>query len=275
MGLRQIARAIGGVFRRDWLIYWRYPLNAIFQAVGAIWWFVPVFLMGKAFGVQGRATGFAAYTGSSDFMGFVILGAILANYVGTVFWSIGYSLKIEMDSGVLESNWLTPVSRSVHLVARSAFSVAVTSIESVIMGVVMWTLFGFRLAGDILPALLTALPMVVAIYGFGFAFSALVLLMREANTLIDVSNFLVNLLTGSTVPVIVLPRVLLIVALALPLTYGYDAVRGMLLGTKTLLPIPVEQALLIGFMAVMVAGGMAVFRAVERKCQREGTLSMH
>lgn len=275
MGFRHVLRVIAGVFRRDWLIYWRYPLNAIFQALGSIWWFVPVFLIGKSFAIDGKAVGFAAYTGSSDFMGFVTLGAVISNYVSVVFWSIGYSLKIEMDSGVLESNWLAPVSRPVHLVARTVFSIAVTTIESIIMALSVWALFGFRLVGDIVPALLTALPMVAAIYGFGFAFSALVLLMREANTLIDVSNFVVNFLTGSTTPVVVLPRALFVISLALPLTYGYDAVRGMLLGTKTLLPIPIEQALLVGFMVIMVLGGLAVFKAVERHCSRQGTLSMH
>ena len=32
--------------------------------------------------------------------------------------------------------------------------------------------------------------MLLGLYGFGFAFAAIVLLMREANTLVDVSSFL-------------------------------------------------------------------------------------
>ena len=65
------------------------------------------------------------------------------------------------------------------------------------------------------------------------------------------------------------------VSLALPLTYGYDAVRGILLGSKTLLPIPYEVGILLGFMVVMGVLGYAVFKRVERRCQRLGTIGMH
>ena len=34
--------------------------------------------------------------------------------------------------------------------------------------------------------------MLLGLYGFGFAFAALVLILREANTLVDVSSFLVT-----------------------------------------------------------------------------------
>ena len=72
-------------------------------------------------------------------------------------------------------------------------------------------------------------PMLVALYGFGFAFAAIVLLLKEANTLIDTSNYMISMLSGSQFPVSVLPRFLLPLSLAIPLTYGFDAVRGHLL----------------------------------------------
>ncbi|MDI6638742.1 MAG: hypothetical protein QME82_07525 [Bacillota bacterium] len=64
-------------------------------------------------------------------------------------------------------------------------------------------------------------------------------------------------------------------AMAIPLTYGYDAVRAILLGTRTLLPLHLEQAILVGFMGVMVALGLWAFGLVERRCRRLGTISMH
>jgi hypothetical protein len=59
-----------------------------------------------------------------------------------------------------------------------------------------------------------------------------VLLMRDANTLVDVSSYVVTMLSGANFPVHVLPGFLLPIALALPLTYGYDALRGALLDTR-------------------------------------------
>ncbi|MGH2543535.1 MAG: ABC transporter permease, partial [Ardenticatenaceae bacterium] len=112
-------------------------------------------------------------------------------------------------------------------------------------------------------------------YGFGFAFAALVLLIKDANTLVDVSNFLVSTLSGSMFPVRVLPRILLPISLALPLTYGYDAVRGLLLGADTILPIRLEVIILVGFMVGLVLVGYLFFRRVERLVRVRGTLGIH
>lgn len=117
--------------------------------------------------------------------------------------------------------------------------------------------------------------MLLGLYGFGFAFAAIVLLMREANTLVDVSSFLVQGFSGSNFPVQSLPSWLIPVALALPLTYGLDAVRGWLLETQTILPLRVEIALLIVFMFVMLWFGSWVFYRVERRVRTLGTLGQH
>jgi ABC-2 type transport system permease protein len=117
--------------------------------------------------------------------------------------------------------------------------------------------------------------MLIGLYGFGFAFAGVVLLMREANTLIDVSSFLVQGFSGTSFPVQSLPAWLVPIALALPLTYGLDAVRGWLLHTKTILPINVEIALLIVFMFVMLWFGSWIFYRVERRVRTLGTLGQH
>ncbi|HEY6073844.1 MAG TPA: hypothetical protein VIV15_10725, partial [Anaerolineales bacterium] len=120
-----------------------------------------------------------------------------------------------------------------------------------------------------------ALPMLIGLYGFGFAFAALVLIVREANTLVDTSAFLVQIFSGTDFPISVLPKFLLPIALMLPLTYGLDAVRGFLIHTKTLLPLPVEIGLLIIFMFLLLWLGTRAFAALERRVRRLGTLGQH
>lgn len=150
-----------------------------------------------------------------------------------------------------------------------------TTVTSAGVLVAAWLLFGFRPAGNVWAAALVVLPVLVGLYGFGFAFAALALLLKDPTTLVDVSNFLVTQLSGSQFPVRALPRVLLPLALALPLTYGYDLVRGFLLGAETLLPVPYEIAILLVFMVVMLALGTFVFSRVERYVRRAGTLATH
>lgn len=273
--LKTQLRALFVIARKDWKVFWRYPLNAASSVFQPIIWMTPIYFMGKAFSTNGQALGFAAYSGTGDYMSFVLLGTVLSNFILTVFWGMGYALKQDMDAGVLESNWLTPVSRLLILVGRTLTSLLTTAITSLIMLAVAGALFGFRPTGNTFAALLTALPMLIGLYGFGFAFAGVVLLMREANTLVDVSSFLVQGFSGTSFPVQSLPSWLVPVALALPLTYGLDAVRGWLLHTKTILPLNVEIGLLIVFMFVMLWFGSWVFYRVERRVRTLGTLGQH
>lgn len=268
-------RALYVIARKDWKVFWRYPLNAVSNIFQPIIWITPVYFMGKAFSVNGQALGFAAYGGTADYMSFILLGTVLTNFILTVFWGMGYALKEDMDAGVLESNWLTPVPRLLILVGRTLSSLLVTTITSGIMLAISAALFGFHPTGSTLAALLTAIPMLIGLYGFGFAFAAIVLLMREANTLVDVSSFLVQGFSGTNFPVKSLPNWLIPIALILPLTYGLDAVRGFLLQSETLLPLQVEIAILIVFMFVMVWFGAWVFHRVERHVRTLGTLGQH
>lgn len=267
--------ALLAIARKDWVTYWRYPLSAISQVLQPLVWLTPIYFMGQAFSVNGEARGFAAYSGTSDYMSFILLGTALNNFITAVFWGMGYSLKNDMDAGVLESNWLVPLSRPLLLVGRTLTSLLITTITSLLMLIIAGLIFGFKPTGNALAALLTALPMLIGLYGFGFAFAALVLLMREANTMVDISSYLVQMFSGASFPVNALPRWLLPIALVLPLTYGFDAVRGWLLKTNTLLPIWIEIAMLVVFMFLMIWLGLKAFRALERRVRKLGTLGQY
>ena len=268
-------RALYALIRKDWKQYWRYPLNAVSSVFQPLIWIAPVYFMGQAFSVNGKALGFSQYSGTTDFMSFILLGTVLESFINAVFWGMGYALKNDMDSGVMESNWLTPIPRLLILVGHSVTNLIVTAITSIGMLFLGGLLFGFHTSGDVFKAFLPIIPMMLGLYGFGFAFAAVVMLLREANALVDMSSFLVQIFSGSNFPVNALPRFLLPVALALPLTYGLDAVRAHLIGTKTILPLQWEMVLLIVFMFVMLWIGIATFKSLERRVRTLGTLGQH
>lgn len=268
-------RALFIIARKDWKVFWRYPLNAVSMIFQPIIWITPVYFMGKAFSSSGQALGFAAYSGTSDYMSFILVGTVLSNFILTVFWGMGYALKNDMDAGVLESNWLMPVSRLLILIGRTLTNLLTTAIISTIMLVLAGALFGFKPTGNTLAAILTALPILIGLYGFGFAFAGVVLIMREANTLVDVSSFLVQGFSGTSFPVQSLPAWLVPVSMILPLTYGLDAVRGWLLQTQTLLPLKVEIVILTVSMFLMLGMGSWIFYKIERRVRTLGTLGQH
>ncbi len=268
-------RALGTIALKDWRHFTRYPLEIASSVFQPLIWLTPIYFMGQVFSVDGQAQGLAAYSGTGDYMAFILIGQALVNFINAVFWGMGYALKNDMDTGVLEANWLLPMPRVLMLLGRTITSLATTTLTSTVMLILAALLFGFRPSGNALAAVLTTLPMLIGLYGFGLAFAALVMLMREANTLVDVSSFLIQILSGSNFPVQALPRPLLVVALALPLTYGLDAVRYWLLDTRPLLPVGVEIGLMLVFMVVMLAGGYAAFKALERRVRRRGGLGQH
>ncbi len=278
-GWRSTLLAVLAIARKDWTLFFRYPLNAVLRVVEPFMWLAPIYFLGQTFAGSGEGAaggaGFAAYTGTTDYFTFILIGMILSNYTNAVFWGIGLSLKNEMDSGVLESNWLAPVPQIVFLVGRTLASLTIVTINNALILLLAWLAFGVSFQGDILAAVAVIVPFLVVLYGFGFAFAGLVLLMRDANVLIDTSNYIVVLLSGAQFPVQVLPRFLVPLALALPLTYGLDLTRSFLIGTQTLLPRQLEIAILVLAMAVMVPGGYGVFRLIERHCRTRGTIGMH
>src|ERR1044071_4157903 len=155
--LKTQLRALFVIARKDWKVFWRYPLNAISNVFQPIIWVTPVYFMGKAFSTNGQALGFAQYSGTGDYMSYVLLGTALSNFILTVFWGMGFALKEDMDAGVLESNWLTPVSRLHILVGRTLTSLFTTIITSLVMLVIAALLFGFHPTGNTLAAFLTAI----------------------------------------------------------------------------------------------------------------------
>jgi ABC-2 type transport system permease protein len=268
-------RALFAIAQKDWKKYWRYPLNAVTTVFQPIIWLAPVYFMGQAFSVNGQAQGFAGYSGTTDFMSFILIGTLLTNFINSVFWGMGYSLKEDMDDGVLESNWLTPIPRLIILIGHSVTNLTVTTITSTLMLVAAAVLFGFRVDGNVLKSFIPVIPMMVGLYGFGFAFAALVLVMREANTMVDMTSFLLQIFSGANFPVNALPKLLLPIALAIPLTYGLDAARGLLLNIPTILPIQWELVLLVVFMFAMLWLGNWAFNKLERTVRKWGTLGQH
>ncbi len=66
-------RAFLAIAHKDWKQYWRYPLNAVSTVFQPVIWLAPVYFMGMAFSTNGKALGFAQYSGTTDYMSFLIL----------------------------------------------------------------------------------------------------------------------------------------------------------------------------------------------------------
>lgn len=256
-------------------MYFRYPINIIMTLIEPLIWLTPFYFMAKTFEVDGKVQGFEQYVGNSNVMGFAVLGFMISGYVSVVFWAMGFSLREEMEQGVLESNWSSPANRIVLMVSKSFFQFCATTFEIVLTGIVCHFAFGFTMNSEILRAMLYLIPGLIGMLGLGMAVGALVLMAKNAQPIIDITNSLVMGFSGSFFPIKVMPKGFMFISLVLPITYVYDSTRSILLGQTPLFPLMSEFKIIIISMFVLCILGNWIFMKVEKRCRMIGDLGTH
>lgn len=249
-------------------IYFRYPLNILMVFAMPIIWLTPQILMAKGFGGTG---GFKEFTGSDNYVGFMVTGFMISVYSSAIMWSIGYSLKEEMWDGVLESNWTTPVNRIVLVLANTIFEFITSTFEVILVGVICRLAFNFNVfSKELLKCIIFLIPFLFSLMGLGLIVASLVLIIKNENTVIDVSDGLMQGFSGSTFPIEVLPRFLLPISFIIPLTYMNNGARVLLIGETPFMDLKYEFLILVISMFVFLFLGVLIFNKVEKKCRQEG-----
>lgn len=249
-------------------IYFRYPLNIFMIFAMPLIWLTPQILMAKGFGGTG---GFKEFTGSDNYIGFMVVGLMISVYSSATMWSVGYSLKEEMLDGVLESNWTTPVNRIVLVLANTIFEFIIATAEVVLVGVVCKIAYGFNVfTMELFKCLIFLAPFLFSLMGLGLIVASLVLIIKNENTVIDVSSSLIQGFSGSSFPIEVLPRWLLPISFIIPLTYMNNSARVLLIGEMPFMELKYEFLILVIAMVIFLAIGIMIFNRVEKKCRQDG-----
>lgn len=272
-------RYVFNVYRARFLIslkiYFRYPVNFLMNFFSPLIWIAPFYFMGMGFSEDGQMKGFEQYTGNSDFIGFLVVGYMISSILITTLWGMGFSIKEEMRQGVLESNWSAPINKIHLIIGKSLYNYFINFIEIIITGIVCHYAFGFNINGNLLKTILILGISIIGFYGLGILMASLVLLAKNANPIIDMSNSIVSGLSGSWFPIKVLPKGVMFLSLMIPLTYVYDTSRSLLLGQESLFQINTQVIILIITSMLLLFFGNFTFRKIEQKCLREGLLSSH
>ncbi|MBU6424132.1 MAG: ABC transporter permease, partial [Chloroflexi bacterium] len=230
---------------------------------------------GSAFAVGGRQLGLTASIGTPDLAGFLFMGGAVSGVVGVAFWTMGMSLRSEMDMGTLEPSWLTPTRRETLVIGRAVQGVLITGVVQAALFAIGIAFFGLRLRWDALRALPAMAVMLAALLGVGFLVAAMVLLAREANFLVDTTNFLFGMLSGIAFPITVLPLALQAVAVLLPTTWAIEILRADAIGARTILDVRLEHLILVASAAVLVPLGLWAFRSADAYVRVHGTIGQH
>jgi ABC-2 type transport system permease protein len=105
----------------------------------------------------------------------------------------------------------------------------------------------------------------------GACFASLVLRHQQISAVFSLFNFAFQMLTGMFIPMQVLPAVLRWIGIvALPMSFGMDLLRHYVMGTRTVMAVPYEWAILIGqFLGYALLANLAV-RWLERSAREQG-----
>ena len=168
----------------------------------------------------------------------------------------GLAILADRDVGFLKEILVAPVSRTSIVLGRVAGGSTTALVQSLLI-LLLSVPLGFEVRRPLLaPLALVVLGLLaVTFVGFGIALASQ---FRDSQGF----GILVQFAILPLYPLDQLPAAVRYLGLLNPLTYGVDALRGVLVGTSTY-PLAVDFGALVVGAAVMVAAGAALFERVE------------
>jgi ABC-2 type transport system permease protein len=272
--LSALQGSFSSMVKKQLIVMTRYPVNFL---VSFLQIFIMVLLFTVAvlmFSEQGAKLDSEAGVAG----GMMLYGLVLYMFVSSTLWDIGYSVRWEQYEGTLEALYLTPANKFASLVSRVTVTLIWTGLNVVAALVFVRLVLGrFPLHNLGLAAYILAMTL-LGTFGFGFAFAAYTLLVKEsAQMTANFLQFALMILCAMFFPFSVLPSLVLVLSRFIPLSYAVDAFRSTLMGYPDgfpeLLPIGPELVIVTAFGVLMPLLGYILYRAAERKVRTDGTLA--
>lgn len=197
-----------------------------------------------------------------DYLQFLIPGLIGMSLLFSSMFA-GLSILWDRQFGFLREIMVAPVSRLSLVLGRVAGGMTTTILQALSI-LLIAHLFGFRLEGP-LELLLSIIFMGfigIGFVGMGVAFASK---MEDMHGFQMVMNFIIMpifFLSGALFPLENLPSWLSFLTYLDPLTYGVDALRGVMLKVSYF-PIVVDFAVLAAFCTSMLLVGAYLFSQCE------------
>ena len=248
-----LARA---VLYREYLIFVRYPANAIGGIVISLFFFGLLFYGGRM--IAGQAL--------TDSLEGIIVGYFMWTLSVGAYSSISNDIGSEVQWGTLERHIMTPFGFAPVALLKGVAKVVRTFITSALVLAVMLVITDTTLQLPVATIVLVSTLSICSVLGLGFAAGGIAVLYKR------IGNWL-NLLQFGFVLLISAPAFDLGWTGFLPLAQGSALLqRAMVDGTR-LWEFPlVDLAVLVVVAAGYLLGGYAVFEAATRRARRLGVL---
>jgi ABC-2 type transport system permease protein len=246
-------------FRRSWIQFIRYPVEAIGGIVITTSIFYGLFLSARY--IAGPSLQFG------DRLDAIVVGYTLWSLVLFIMTDIAGGLQYEAQTGTLEQLFLSPFGAPMVFVMRAFASLVLRLAVILSILLIIMALTGSRL--EFPPTLLLPLlTVLLGAYGLAFMMGSLALLLKRVQQLLGIFQFALLFLMAT--PTETWAGSLQVVRWLLPMTAGAGLLRDLMARGEALNLAQFSLALLngIGYFTV----GLLIFRFAEREAKRRGML---
>ena len=261
--------AVWGYVQRNYFLTKRYLMWEV------VWL---VYITVNAMAITYIGAGAASFGGggidTERFMTYLLVGALLWNYLWMLFDVLSETVSWERWEGTIEYTFMSPSSRVTHLLGMGLYAVFYGLLQTALTFGVCYTLFDLDLShANYWGGLLVLAVSSVSLVGFGIVAAVLPLLSPEKGQQVSyiVASILL-LVSGVYYDVAVLPGWMQAIAMLSPVTYALQGARAALLDGAGVAELwgSIWPLLIMG--VVFVPLGMLVFGLGERYAKRTGKL---
>jgi len=251
-----------------------YPVIFVFWTIFPFFWFIPFIFQGQALVGGLQSTNFERFAGTSEYIPFIVIGAILNGYVLTSLYGVGESIRREAYRGTLDYLLSSPCNKAFILIGKAVSESINSTIYAAIQLVVGILLFGIEVTmGVVMPIVLIIFLLILGLYGISLMLAAVSLQFKQAHDLSHTLEYVFYVFSPVRYPLQSLPFWAQVLGRFLPLTYALVAVRSLMLLKQNVPAIYQEIFLLFALDIAAIFLGFYLFNWMEKRTKSSGTIS--
>jgi len=253
-----------------------YPVIIVFWAIFPIFWFIPFIFQGQALVGGLQSDSFAQVAGTSEFIPFIVIGAVLNSYINTLLNGMGESIRREALQGTLDYVLAAPCNKASVLIGKALSESLSSTIFAISQLAISTLLFGMNVSlGVMLPVFFIIILLILGLYGLSLIFAAFSLMYKQSHGFGQTVGYVFYVFSPVRYPIESLPFEAQIFGKLLPLTYAIIIVRSLMLLGADLSALYLEVLALLIIDAILILAGFYLFNWMEEKTKKSGAISHH
>ncbi|WP_312699456.1 ABC transporter permease [Sedimentibacter sp.] len=258
-------KVLYGTMKKEMMVKYRaYPVNFfVGNTLTGLYTVLGAWMMWKLLFEGNMAQDFSEFTGTGDYISYVVVGSLTYLFVVRTCLNVSRSLITELREGTLESLMLAPFRRAEYFLGHMLVQTLTTSME-IVVSLIIAIPFGINLShADVGAFLIAFIISLYAFFGVSMVLGVIMLYTRDTYISQNTLFAFLFLVCGISFPVQYLPSWLRAVAGVIPVTEAVTLIRNTLLSGSGIVEqmSSVRHILLLGTVYVVI-GFMQM-----RKCE--------